>query len=356
MVYLSRVVFILSLFSFLLVACGQEITPTSETTLLIATNTKTITPHKPTLTPSVTYPFTSTPSRTATLDRIWYATAISIKSTDDANSKTKWSNKATQVAQFPVPCNNVGSYSNSISPDGKWSAMSCGSDENQTLIVQNKEGTKWILKFIDFLESKEWASNGRLAPKSWSPDNNYLYFISELGFDGGGNECFPSFSWDYGLFRLNLKTGTWVTLIPTTLEFSGHGIEFSPTGRRYTTNINGVTITDLKTGEVYNFMEPDTIEGFSWSSDGKHLAYTTASCGEFFVESSSLHIWDALTNQTEELFTTQGIKLIPESWDDNNTLRVRGEQFIDKDYSYTTYLYDLQQGQTIFTGTATPSP
>jgi hypothetical protein len=363
MIDTTKVVLALCIPILLLVACGQVITPTPEspTPPLEETKTndptKTNTPVKPAFTSTELHSPSSTPTLKATLDRIWYATAISIQSTEDAISKQAEDDKAANIAQFPVQCDDMSFWESDISPDGKWLAASCGYSRDQTLVVQNKEGIKWVLDFRDFLKSRDWDSYGALYPKSWSPDGNYLYFGSILGFDGGGDDCFPQFlGGDYGLFRLNLKTGSWVTIIHPTDDFPGYGIEFSPTGRRYATNINGVTITDLKTGVVSNFMEPDTIEGFSWSPDGLHLAFTVAKCTDFLLDNSSAYVWDALTNQTEKLFTTQGIKLITESWMDDSKLRVRGEQLAGYNVLYTSYLYDIQQGKLIFTGTATPSP
>jgi hypothetical protein len=184
----------------------------------------------------------------------------------------------------------------------------------------------------------------------------YLYFSPALGYSGGGDQCFPRFDGDYGLFRLNVKNGTWVTLIPPTDSFPGYGIEFTQTGRRYATNMNGVTITDLYTGDVVMLDVPATVEGFSWSPDGTRLAYTVASCGDDLVESSSVYIWDAATNQTQELFTEDGVLLRPDKWMDDSTIDILGEQYVDLDTIYTVYEYNIPQGNLIFSVTLTPLP
>ena len=146
-----------------------------------------------------------------------------------------------------------------------------------------------------------------------------------------------------------------MTLIPPTDAFPGYGIEFSPTGRRYVATINGVTITDLNTGEVINIDVSGVVQGFSWSPDGTHLAYSVASCGDVLLESSSVYVWDALTGQTRMIITTNEMLLRPESWSDNSMLRVEGEKYVSLDVLYTIYLYDISQESLIFTGTATPS-
>ncbi len=57
---------------------------------------------------------------------------------------------------------------------------------------------------------------------------------------------------------------------------------------------------------------PATVEGFSWSPDRTRLAYTAASCGDDLVKSSSVYVWDAATNQAQELFTADDGLLRPE--------------------------------------------
>ena len=282
-----------------------------------------------------------------------------IYQTETAESQRKQQiqdDNATKVAQFPVACD--GKHSGNISPNERWLATSCGSKSDQTLIVQNREGAKWVLDFKDFLSPNSPAGvPGALIPKFWSPDGEYLYFISTLGYSGGGNDCFPWYDrGQYGLFRLNLKMGSWTTIIPATDSFPGYGIEFSPTGRRFAATINGVMITDLNTSEVTKIDVPGVVQGLSWSPDGIHLAYSAASCGEQLLQSSSAYIWDALTNQAQKLIATDEMLLRPELWSDNSTLRIEGEKYVSPHNLYTIYVYDISQDDLVFTGTATPYP
>lgn len=287
----------------------------------------------------------------------WYVTAVAAQETERAESEQAWSVNATQIAQFPLACEDVNYYLGDISPDGKWLALPCGYKSNQILIVQNKEGIKWILEFKDFLSPDSPDDMmGFLPPKFWSPDGKYLYFSIVLGYDGGGDYCFPSSRGKYGLFRLNLRTGTWSTVIPSTDLFPGYEIEFSPTGRYYAITIEGVTIADLQTEMSTKLDTNGVIQAMSWSPDGKHLAYSEASCNEQSILSSSIYVWDTLTNKSQILFTTSGMKLKPELWADNSTLRIIGEEIIGFDSFYTIYEYDITQDRIMFTGTATPPP
>jgi WD40 repeat protein len=300
--------------------------------------------------------YTPTPNST---QQTWYATAMAVQETERSESQRSWDEKETQVAQFSVDCEHLSTYDSSISPDGKWFAASCDYKRDQTLIVQNEEGTKWIVKFEDFLNA-DTPTNimGALYPKFWSPEGEYLYFTVGLGYDGGGNYCFPSPGdyGNYGLFRLNLKTGLSSTHISSTDLFPGYEIEFSPTGRRYAVTMNGVMIMDLQTGNQTKIETNGVIETLKWSPDGKYLAYSVANCDEERVISSSVFVWDMLTNELLNLFNTDGMILKPELWSDNSTLRIIGEEISDLKSFYTIYEYDIVQESIIYTGTATPSP
>ena len=331
------------------------------------TSTNTLTPISiPTLEAS----YTSAPTSTSTLEashtpsptvdttqQTWRATAIALQTAERAASLKSWREKETLIAQFPTTCEDLNFYASDISHDGKWFAASCGYKGNTTLVVQSKNGTKWILDFKDFLspESPD-GMTGTLFPMFWSPEGNYLYFTIVLGYDGGGNYCFPGERGEYGLFRLNLSKGSWVTVIPSTDSFPGYEIKFSPTGRYYACTLNGVMITDLQTGEFTTLATNGTVEKLSWSPDGKHLAYSLANCDDEKVLSSSVYIWDSTTNQEQNLLEMDGIILTPELWLDTSTLRIVGEEIKKLDSFYTIYEYSIEPQNLLFTGTATPRP
>lgn len=321
--------------------------------------TSTTDPNRPTSTPSPPLPsFTPT-------YQVWLATARAINAVANTATQQFRDQMTTQIAQFPPACENTHSNMDDISPDGKWMASSCGYNRDQGLVVQNREGTKWVLAYKDFLNPDIVQSGevpiGTLYPRFWSPDGVYLYFITAIGYSGGGDQCFTRAVGDYGLFRLDLKNGTWMTLIPPIDIPFGFGVSFSSTGRRYAANmnLNGIImITDLKTGEVSRINLDGTIEDVMWSPDGTQLAFTVASCDakQGTVQSSSVYVWDALKNEKRILFTTNEMVLRPEVWLDNSTFRVIGEKFADGNTVYTIYVFDVVQNTVTFTGTATPHP
>lgn len=357
--YFGIILFTVILFALVQTGCsGQNIA--KPTALLTPTITETLEPIN-TLTPPSTPVLAAasiTPHPTIdTTQQTWHATAIAIYTEERTAIEQSWNKKKDQIAQFPATCEHIDFYSSNISPDGKWLAASCGYKRNQTLTVQSKDGEKLVLDFKDFL-SRESPKDimGALYPKFWSPESNYLFFTIGLGYEGGGDDCFPKYRGDYGLFRLNLSTGSWSTVIPSTNSFPGYEIEFSPTGRRYAITLNGLMITDLQTGKSTEIATNETIEGLSWSADGKYLAYSLANCGAEKAMSSSIYIWNATTNQTQILFKMDGIMLRPQSWTDNSMLRIIGLEIINLKSFETIYEYSIEKKNISFTGTATPSP
>jgi len=352
----------------ILVACSKAVPSLPIATYVVITRTNlalfftaTSSQNRPTLTPSPRAVPSSAPLTATETQQAWFATAEVAQNIADTATRQAQDAKETKVAQFPSACGDTYPDESSISPDGNWLAASCGYTSDQTLVIQNKEGIKWVLDFQNFLTQKVLQNGvpmGLLRPKYWSPDGNYLYFVPVIGADAGGNDCFPRYKGDYGLFRLDLKTGSWVTLIHPTDSLLGYGIEFSPTGRRYVTDIGGITVTDLKTGDETKVYLYDDVEGFIWSPDGTQLAFTVASCEEEkgTVLSSSVYVWDALKNEKRILFTTNEMVLRPQDWINNSTFRISGDKFVDQDMVHTIYVFDAATNNVVFSGTATPNP
>ena len=84
--------------------------------------------------------------------------------------------------------------------------------------------------------------------------------------------------------------------------------------------------------------------------------FSIASCGEDFVESSSIFVWDSSTNQTQVLFSTDEMLLRPRSWSDNSVLKFEGEKWVGNDFRYTIFEHNIEEDGMIFSGTVTPRP
>lgn len=356
---------ILLLLSVLLIACGNQ--PTTKTSFQ-RTPSKTaiptdfrirnITPiYSRTPTHSLKSPKTVTifPTSDST-QQTWLATALAIKSTSDAWYQQKEKIKETQISTFSADCDQLNIYASEISSDGKWFASSCGYNHDQLLSVRNLEGTVWNFEYKDFVSTDLVDTLGMVRPEFWSPDGNFLYFTLGVGYSGGGNYCFPKDFGDYGLFRIKLKTGEWSTVIPFDGAFPGDEIEFSPDGRYLAITNHGVLITNMTSGKAIRIMTSDQLERMVWSPNSRYLAYFTASCDDTSVLSSTVYIWDSLSNEKHVVFKKDGIILKPESWSDNSRLRIIGEEIIELDVLFTIFVHDIDLDKVETIGTATPNP
>ncbi len=352
-------IFLTGLLLILLVACETSVEPTlQEKDLITVTSTFTPKPattsffHKLTQTSTPTPDF-STP--TATLNptqQIWVSTFTVIRETQRAVDEQIREQTGKEIDQFPKGCE--GRYNFDLSPDAKWLATSCGDEYHSMIVVQNKEEIKWVLEFKDFLHSSfsPGETPGGLGVVYWDTEGEYLYFTASVGWSGGGDFCFPKGGGALGLFRLDLKTGAWTTLIDRTNRFPGDKIRFSPTGRRYAADINGITITDLQTGDVIQIDVGGVME-LIWSPDGTKLAYSTSRCNaEGFVIDSSFYIWDALKNESRLILTVEKALLYPDSWDDISRLSISSEEYKPEieNTIYSLYEYDITQDKIIFIG------
>ncbi|MCB9135551.1 MAG: PD40 domain-containing protein [Anaerolineales bacterium] len=351
---MKRFVFSLVIFVMLLSGCSEAQTSASvQPTLTISSPTLTLTliqtlletsTKTPTDTPKPTVSPTQTPRPSTTSAPIPPTVPIAT-----LNARATIETLEDLCLEYKTDSNRAVE----ISPDGEWVAIGCGYDTNQVMIIENQKDLKWVLNFADFLNPDLAGISGNFSPMAWSSDGRFLYFTKYLGWDGGGNQCFSGFG-VFGLFRLHLTTGTLVTLLPTD-DFYDHKIRFSPTVEYYAVDLNGVRITNLETDEVTQ-IDVSGVMDMRWSPDGRYLAYSIASCGDEFVESSSIFVWDSVTGQTQELFASEEMRLLPSTWIDDSILRFEGEKWLENKYQYTIFEYDLTQNGMIFSGTVTPRP
>ena len=339
---------------FVLIACGNPIAQTevtiTDTPLLPSTPSKTpfpTLPRQPTFTVVPTKTITLTPTLNPT-QQIWVATNVSIRATQRVINENERENRGKEIDKFPIVCSD--SYDFDVSPDFKWLATNCGDKTYSILVVQNKEGTKWVLDFEDFLdESFSEGVPGGVGTVFWDMEGQYLYFTVYIGWSGGGNYCFPEGGGGLGLFRLNLKNGSVATLIDRHARFPGDKMRFSPTGRRFAVDINGITITDLQTGNEIQ-LNVSGVMDLIWSPDGRYLAYSVSRCNkEGFIIDSSLYVWDSLINESRFILQLEKTILYPTSWDDISNLEVYGQDYTDNIYdaTYLIYEYDITQEELI---------
>jgi Tol biopolymer transport system component len=347
--------FVMTWLSMVLIACGniseRPVISFTDTPFVPATASRTPFPTLP-LQPTFTVAPTKTPTLTPTLNptqQVWSLTTIPLERTQVAFTQQARNDNATKIAQFPNGCENTYYYY--LSPDAKWLATNCGNENAKTLYLQDNQEVLWSIEYTDLFGKDAWdGESSSIKPIFWDLQGGYVYITSTFGGSGGGDRCFPGYGTN-GLFRVNLKNGTWLTLV-NPADFPGNKIRFSQTGRRYAVNTMGILIVDINTGEDIQ-IKSNEVMGLVWSPDGTNLAYSTARCNEEGnVIDSSLYIWNAITNESRIIITTDKTLLTPLSWDENSQLKIEGKEHLleDRKTILTLYEYDINQDELVFIG------
>jgi hypothetical protein len=229
----------------------------------------------------------------------------------------------TQIAGFSPECNEL-THKTSLSPKGNWLAVSCGYSHDQTLQIYGNNGKKWVLPLKNYLAKQDLSDGeapmGSLEPIHWTGDENYLYFTSYIGYDGGGT-CLYGFG-DQGLFRFNTNSGEVSATLPLVSGAHGYIISFPPQGRwfAYTRRTPGGTpeVQDLQSGEEIPLQNDQSATGdFIWSPDGANLVYAFCQPSDNYstVKRSGIRLFSLQTRQTKTVFEVDGKFVYIESRD-----------------------------------------
>jgi Tol biopolymer transport system component len=267
--------------------------------------------------------------------------------------------QATKFARFSMNCNDLPTNKAIFSPNENWLAVSCGYNHDQTLEIANRDGQRWVLQFKDFLPKEEviigQGPMGGLYPVRWSNDEQYLYFTSDIAYDGGGT-CFYGFG-STGLFRIQLKDGATSAILPILPSMVGYELSFSPSGRRLAyQGTRGLILRDLQTGsELTITSENNTAIGdLAWSPDGSELAYAVCQSirdgNDFSVKKSAVKIFSIRQQASRTVLEMEKNFLSIDGWEANNVLRI---SIMDEKYDTYEQLFDVSSGQWI---TPTPTP
>lgn len=212
----------------------------------------------------------------------------------------------TEMAKFPVKCNNPQKYL--FSPDHNWLAWACPyayKDGNQTLEIADITGNEWILQSrdyytdefrTDFFEFFPYGEMG-IAPVNWSKDGKALYFATRIATDADG-PCFFGFG-DNGLYKIDIQTGKISTILPPPSSHSRYGYQyaFSPDGKWLVYGIDQTNILNLLTNEVYP-IENGKPRRFTWSQDSSRVVY--------ILGDSNLTLYSAETKEISTLISEEG--------------------------------------------------
>jgi hypothetical protein len=268
---------------------------------------------------------------------------------------------ATQIAGFPFKCQDPEYYPlNSL--HGDWAVEICDDERDgkwdSTLEIVNKSGARWVLNYMDYFPSTLSAGDigiGRLVPVHWSNDGQYLYYVLQILYSGGG-QCFYGFG-AQGLYRLKLSDGTTSAVLPYSTSILGYLNAFSPTGRLLVyQGLGAPVIMDLKTGEKINFKsEYDQVGTFRWSPDGKELAF--ADClpsndinDPYPAKRSAIKIFTLAERSYRTVLEAEQAKLSVVWWGKDNILEIEQDDYHNRPVDL---YFDVSTNQFV---TATPTP
>ena len=248
-------------------------------------------------------------------------------------------------SQFPRICERDDINPN-YSLDGLWMTELCYNEDDKSLIltISNKETRDlWKLLYRDYIPPMEFVPDGGMAIANWSNDGKYAYFYSYANSSGGG--CFRPYSLGgWGLFRLELKTGDVISILPIgNNEYIWYGFSFSPTNKHlvYGVNAKNFVVLDIETDKSFNINHKNRFDdggGFLWSKDETKFVYST---GTWTSESEdySLRLVDANTGKEEILLESDNSCFLAKEWKNENVVLI--EQIEPYDQK-TTLEYDLK--------------
>jgi hypothetical protein len=226
--------------------------------------------------------------------------------------------------QFNFGCGSADSIL--VSPNGEWAAVSCGYKIDQKMVVKNMRGVEWTFLLKDFLsEDTPEDITGSLLPMFWNPESKYLYFYTDLGYDGGGGDCFR-WGGAYGLFRLNPETGDTKTILKPTNGFPGYLVRPSTSYHYLATDSDGVLLINLQTNERTR-ISTDWPQALYWSPDDKYLVFTVFNCSPSDCKfmTASAYFYDLETGELHTLIADDSYHLYLDDWVNPSSLWIRRE-------------------------------
>lgn len=237
-------------------------------------------------------------------------------------------NQSSDPSQFPRIC-EVYSAPQNYSPDGLWMTELCNNEDDKDLIltISNKEsGTLWKLLYQDFIPQMDFVPDGGMAVAHWSNDGKYVYFYTYANSSGGG--CFRPYSpGGWGLFRLELKTGNVVSILPLgDNEYTWYGFSFSPTNKYlvYGVHSENFVILDMKSDKLFNIDHQNDFSdggGFIWSKDESRFIYSTGTWTSN-SENYSLRLVDVKTGKENILLESDNSCFLAKEWDGENIVLI----------------------------------
>lgn len=232
-----------------------------------------------------------------------------------------------------------------------------------TKILKTDFSKEWIITHEDFTWSDR--PNAFLISHTWSQDGNYVYMIPATSPSGGGYSPYMFFLESKVLYRLNLQTGNFETILPY-YEYKGYPFALSPNGQYLAYAIlhekNIIHIRDF-----INETEAEIkIEGnyvltgaFEWKPDSQKLIFASALEGwDENLAGTSIFLLNLLDMQLKNIIYNDFRLLVPDSflgWEDDNTIYLTSLNE-NTEYFLEGITLNIRSGNITILPSATPWP
>jgi len=237
-----------------------------------------------------------------------------------------------------------------------------------TEILKIDSSQKWIVSHRDF----SWSNRpgAYLWTYSWTQDGNYLYMIPMTIMSGDGYSPYVYFLDSKVLYRLNLNSGDFETILPYA-DGRAYGYSLSPNGQYLVYAIPEekkiIHIRDMGTGtETQLEINGDYVltGAFVWKDDNKKVVFASALNGWdtnsagisiFSLSIPEMGLHTLVYNDTRMLVPAPRWDGKNYYWSDENTvfltsLNDSAEYFLDE------FTLNVRSGNVIAIPTATPYP
>lgn len=232
-----------------------------------------------------------------------------------------------------------------------------------TKILKTDFSEEWIISHKDF----SWSDrpNAFLISYVWSQDGNYVYMIPATNPSGGGYSPYIFFLESKVLYRLNLKTGKFETILPY-YENKGYAYALSPSGQYLAYAIlhekNIIHIRDF-TNEKETEVEIDgnyiLTGAFEWKADSQKLVFASALEGwDENLAGISVFVLNLPEMRLQTIVYNDFRLLVPNSfsgWESENTIYLTSLNQ-NAEYFMEEFTLNIRSGSIIILPSATPWP
>jgi len=245
-------------------------------------------------------------------------------------------------------------------PDQLWTPGVVDYGTRYTQVLKTDFSQSWVIQHSSFDYSKINRPDALMIPYRWTKDGSYLYlYASYYPGPSGGGAVVAFYDVD-PLYRLNLKTGKFETMLQGVLSFS-----FSPNDQ-YLIYIkqeepNVIHLLDMSGGTEKQIpFDGGLVTGrFSWSLDSTKVVFASGfgKSGED-ISLVSVYVLSIKYSRIQPLLIKDSRMLIPDSlgeeWINPETIRMFS--LSSNEELWGDYTLNIKTGEITALSTPTPEP